>query len=463
MNHFYALIINIISKVFFLLLLMHLNFSNDFRHISHSNLDILFPYFQNNYTKDNRYYGRFPRIITMNKNWEVMDKDHLKLAFNPNFTNSELITEMYIKYDSEKKDTIKIKSIRVDEGDYLYRLALNVGVTYEDITDLLYNSHISSYNFDISIDSLLHFVFEGDAMVGLLIFDKSIQYKSFFRETSGAFNFKVVPHPIVHNYFFISLKYCNFSDQFNATGAAREIIQKKVSYLLDSYISRYQSTFEEPFYCNIFIDVSIQGIQRRSVTVHYFQLTSEHGIYNLLHVNKRDTYNLVDINGMPVIQAFDRHPLLQPSISSTFDLSRTHPILGYTRPHFGTDYSHNINTPVYSVSDGIVKYFGYQRDLGNHIVIKHGFGYESVYAHLNAFSENLFVGAMVNMNVEIGKVGKTGLASGYHLHYELKIDGQAVDNLLVRLPSHSIIGISEQDVMHFKKFAQLITQFNSVK
>jgi murein DD-endopeptidase MepM/ murein hydrolase activator NlpD len=66
-----------------------------------------------------------------------------------------------------------------------------------------------------------------------------------------------------------------------------------------------------------------------------------------------------------------------------------------------------------------------RRELGNHIIIDHGFGYQTVYAHLDHF--NVRVGQKVNRGDIIGYVGSTGLSTAPHLHYEVKVSGRNVD------------------------------------
>ena len=105
---------------------------------------------------------------------------------------------------------------------------------------------------------------------------------------------------------------------------------------------------------------------------------------------------------------------------------RTDPFTGASRMHTGLDLAMKIGNPVYATGDGVVEsvkfeFFGY----GNSITIKHGFGYETIYAHLN--SVKVIEGMKVKRGDCIGESGKSGRSSGPHLHYEVVYKGRKVN------------------------------------
>lgn len=119
-------------------------------------------------------------------------------------------------------------------------------------------------------------------------------------------------------------------------------------------------------------------------------------------------------------------------ISSRFDPNRLHPILNVRRPHLGVDYAAATGTPVYAVADGSVSFVGRRGGNGNLVVIRHEQGYESGYSHLHGFARGLRAGQEVSQGQLIGYVGSTGLSTGPHLHFTLKLDGRFVDPLAER-------------------------------
>lgn len=111
--------------------------------------------------------------------------------------------------------------------------------------------------------------------------------------------------------------------------------------------------------------------------------------------------------------------------SSGFGM-RMHPVFNVLRFHSGMDFVANRGTKVYATGDGKVIATNVLRNgHGKHIIIDHGFGYETLYGHLNGF--NVKEGATVKRGQVIGFVGSTGTSTAPHLHYEVHKNGKAVD------------------------------------
>ena len=105
---------------------------------------------------------------------------------------------------------------------------------------------------------------------------------------------------------------------------------------------------------------------------------------------------------------------------------RIHPYYKISKFHSGMDFTAPIGTEVYSTGNGVVaSVSSSQRGLGKHIIIDHGFGYSSTYAHLDDF--NVRVGQKVQRGDVIGYVGNTGMSVAPHLHYEIKLNRNNVD------------------------------------
>jgi murein DD-endopeptidase MepM/ murein hydrolase activator NlpD len=105
---------------------------------------------------------------------------------------------------------------------------------------------------------------------------------------------------------------------------------------------------------------------------------------------------------------------------------RVHPIYKIIKPHAGMDFTAPTGTDIYVTGNGVIASFlSSQRGLGNHIIVDHGFGYSSVYAHLDGF--NVKKGQKVQRGDVIGYVGNTGTSIAPHLHYEVKLNGVNVD------------------------------------
>ena len=171
--------------------------------------------------------------------------------------------------------------------------------------------------------------------------------------------------------------------------------------------------------------------QGKSYRVVYFQTDGSHGDY-------------YTPDGKSVRKAFLRSPLEFSRISSGFSLSRLHPVLGTWRAHKGVDYAAPVGTKTKVTADGTVSFVGKQGGYGNVVMVDHQGRYTTVYGHLSRFAKGLHRGQHVGQGDIIGYVGMTGLASGPHLHYEFKINGQQRDPLRVALPDATPISVQQK-------------------
>jgi murein DD-endopeptidase MepM/ murein hydrolase activator NlpD len=119
--------------------------------------------------------------------------------------------------------------------------------------------------------------------------------------------------------------------------------------------------------------------------------------------------------GMPVNASY---------ISSGFGL-RIHPLLGISRGHSGIDLPAPYGSPIRATSDGVVDSAGWRGGYGQAVEIDHGKGVQSRYAHMSRMA--VYPGQAVRKGDVIGYVGSTGLSTGPHLHYEIRINGAAVN------------------------------------
>jgi len=140
-------------------------------------------------------------------------------------------------------------------------------------------------------------------------------------------------------------------------------------------------------------------------------------------------------DGMAMRKAFIRTPVDFTRISSKFNPNRLHPIFKTSRPHRGVDYAAASGTPVKAAGDGRISFAGKQNGYGNVVIIDHGRGYQTLYAHLRGFARGTKRGVKVQQGRIIAYVGQTGWATGPHLHYEFRINGTHKNPVTVRLPN----------------------------
>ncbi|MFN0031876.1 MAG: M23 family metallopeptidase [Flavobacteriales bacterium] len=129
------------------------------------------------------------------------------------------------------------------------------------------------------------------------------------------------------------------------------------------------------------------------------------------------------LQSIPAIQPVSNKDLKR--LASGFGM-RIHPIYKIAKMHTGLDFTADIGTEIYATGDGVIeaidsKLSGY----GHHVIIQHGYGYQTLYAHMSHVKVR--VGEKVKRGQIIGYVGNTGTSTGPHLHYEVMKNGEKVD------------------------------------
>ena len=142
------------------------------------------------------------------------------------------------------------------------------------------------------------------------------------------------------------------------------------------------------------------------------------------------------LDGAPIASEPFAMPLDYRRVSSPFGM-RVHPVFGERRFHTGVDLTAPAGTPVYAAAAGTVEMAGNGHGYGKHIVLRHDDGYSTYYAHLSLFADELKAGERIEQGQVIGYVGRTGTATGPHLHYEVRKDDHPVDPLM--LTAHQFV------------------------
>ena len=134
-----------------------------------------------------------------------------------------------------------------------------------------------------------------------------------------------------------------------------------------------------------------------------------------------------------------RKPINGGEMRSPFGMRR-HPILGYYKMHTGTDWAAPVGTPILATGNGTIIKAAWSNGYGRHTEIQHANGYVSTYSHMLAFAKGADTGAKVVMGQVIGYLGSSGLSTGPHCHYEVKINGSFVDPMRIKLPQGKELG-----------------------
>ena len=140
-----------------------------------------------------------------------------------------------------------------------------------------------------------------------------------------------------------------------------------------------------------------------------------------------------DDDGKSLKKFLLRKPIADGEMRSGFGM-RYHPIMRYSKMHTGVDWANRIGTPILAAGNGTILKAGWSSGYGKHTEIQHANGYVTTYSHQSNFANGVVPGAKVRQGQVIGYLGSTGLSTGPHLHYEVKVNGNFVNPMKIRVP-----------------------------
>ncbi len=162
------------------------------------------------------------------------------------------------------------------------------------------------------------------------------------------------------------------------------------------------------------------------------------------HHNGKDYYafnydgagfeDFYDHEGNNLRKFFLKAPVSYTRISSKYTKRRYHPVQKRWKAHKGTDFAAPKNTPIYSTADGVVTKAEYGKFNGRYVKVRHNKTFTTQYLHMNKIAKGMKAGRKVRQGEVIGYVGKTGLATGYHVCYRFWKNGSQEDPFKVKLP-----------------------------
>lgn len=194
-----------------------------------------------------------------------------------------------------------------------------------------------------------------------------------------------------------------------------------------------------------------KGFTNAGGTVRYAALTlrgKKHEIFRFK--NSFGEYAWFDGKGNSIKKSLLRTPVDAIHITSGFGM-RTHPLLGYTKFHKGVDFGAPTGTPIMAAGDGVVTFKGWMNGYGNFVTIKHNDKYTTAYGHISRFG-SINVGSKVKQGQVIAFVGMTGMATGPHLHYEVRENDTQVNPVAKQF--NMAAGLSGKSLAAFKAAKQ---------
>ncbi|MBI5237760.1 MAG: peptidoglycan DD-metalloendopeptidase family protein [Deltaproteobacteria bacterium] len=152
-----------------------------------------------------------------------------------------------------------------------------------------------------------------------------------------------------------------------------------------------------------------------------------------------------DNDGRSMERTLLKTPLRFRRITSYFTRKRFHPILKRYRPHHGIDYAAPAGTPVEAAGSGRVVHAGWKGGYGNFVEVRHSNGYVTGYGHLSRIGKGIRTGVNIEQGSIVGYVGSTGISTGPHLHYEVKMGGSLINPLSIKPTPNKAIAKPEMN------------------
>ncbi|WP_422490365.1 OapA family protein [Endozoicomonas sp. ALE010] len=356
-------------------------------------------------------------------------------------------------YDLEQK-LGKWHSVTIKSGDNLSVLfnsqGLNASVVYQVANTPKYGETLAS----IRPGESLEFRINQEGTLTQLRYVKSRLESIFFNREDDGYRAEQVTlspeiHPtyasgIIESSLFLASQKAGLSQ--NLTMELAGIFGWDIDFVQDIRSGdSFNLLFEEKY---------LEGEKLGDGNILVASFTNQGETYTAIrYTDSNGDTNYYTPDGKSMKKAFLRTPVDFTRISSRFNPNRLHPVFKTKRPHRGVDYAAPMNTPIKAAGDGRVQFSGWQNGFGNVVFIQHPNNVVTVYAHANKLA-GLKKGQRVRQGQTIAYVGKTGWATGPHLHYEFRVNGVHRNPMTVKLPDAA--PIAKNEMANFRKKSELM-------
>ena len=342
--------------------------------------------------------------------------------------------------------------VKTRQGDTLAALFKRLGLSSQTLYAVLNNNEHAKLLTNIKLDQDIQFLIQKKQLTKLIF---PISTAQFIVVTQDGKNYRSVLHSrkmdsrneyltaTVHGSLYSTAKRENLP--FKLIKQMTDIFNWEIDFIKDIRSGDQISILYEAFYIEDKL-VSTGDI----LAVMYTNRGEKHQA--IRHISASGDHDYFTPQGVSLKKAFSRYPIHFSHISSTYSLSRYHPILHYRRAHKGVDLAASIGTPIHATGDGHVQVIQRHSGYGNMIKIVHDKTFSSLYAHLLKFQKGLAKGDRVKRGQIIGYVGQTGLADGPHCHYEVHVNNQPKNPATIPLPRSS--PVSGREIAPFKAEAK---------
>ena len=366
--------------------------------------------------------------------------------------------------EAETFNFIKLKREEIKRNDSLFSILKRLGIEEKNIVTLV-NSDRSNLLAQIKIGKTLEVGINDSNIVISLNYIKD--FKSGVRAEKSGEVYEIEEYELNTEKYRV-FKNIEINNSLYVDGLKEGLPDSVIMDLV--YIFGWDIDFVHDIrpgdsYSLIYEEVFVNGEKKLDGDILIAEFINRDRTHTAIRYKLQNGFSeYFSLEGRNVKKAFLRSPVKFSYISSSYNLKRRHPILHKIRAHTGVDYAASRGTPVRTTGDGTVVFADKKGGYGNLVEIKHTEDYSTRYAHLNKFHSKIKVGKKVKQSETIGYVGRTGTATGDHLHYEFRVNGKHTNPVTVKLPNAKPIHENDKDSygLHAKKIIADLKKYQNL-
>jgi murein DD-endopeptidase MepM/ murein hydrolase activator NlpD len=324
------------------------------------------------------------------------------------------------------------QTVRIASGQTLGSVFADLGLPASTMHRVLEVPEASQMATRLRVGSELAFEIGADGQLKGLRFDQDESKRVQLAVSENAIEREVIERPMERRVVIAggTIRSSLFADGAKAglSAAVMNDMVKALQYDIDFA----QDLREGDAFQIVYEELWREGERLRDGGVVAVNFINQGKPYTAVRFEHNGQSEFFDLDGRPLRKSFMRTPIEFARLSSGFG-ARRHPILGRMRMHKGVDYAAPTGTPIFAAGDARVKFAGWQNGYGRTVILDHGNGITTLYAHMSRLG-SYRVGQRVQQGRTIGYVGTSGLSSGPHLHYEFRVNGAHRNPLTVTMP-----------------------------
>ncbi len=379
---------------------------------------------------------------------------------------SALIISSPVVSPTQEKAKLEFNTFthKIKKGESLSVIFSKLNLSKKDLHSITHANDLGKQFASIRPGKSLVVNTDVDGLLQQLIYQKnSIDTLEATRSNDGTFDIEIISKPTERR---INNAHATINSSLFIDGKEAGLSDKTIMQLANIFawdIDFALSLRKGDQFTVVYEELFADGKKIDSGNIISAEFVNQHHSFTAVRFeDKNGNASYFTPEGKSMRKAFLRTPVDFARISSRFNLKRKHPVLNRIRAHKGVDYAARTGTKIKTTGDGKIIFRGRKGGYGRVVIVQHGQKYSTLYAHMSNFRKGQRAGSHVKQGDIIGYVGKSGLATGSHLHYEFRVNGVHRNPLTVKLPHAE--PIKDSLLAEFKERTQpLLTKLNSAK